>query len=172
MINTETSSPTCIPMLKISCHCKEIPRRLLWFGCKIWLNFLLILFFTNNVWHHNFSSQEQCFGSRLLFWVSSKGIFAHCAAGCNHIVEWFPWKKYLAWKSKRVKFLNAFQSYKIRANTFREWQAHSHQNASQRGRMQERLEHSQPPDVNLDQIQITAIPAARFSRVPWKSNSV
>lgn len=151
---------------------KDIPRRLTWCRCKIWLNFLLIWIFTNDVWHPNLSSREQGLESRLVSWVSCMGICAHGAAVCNHITGWFSWKKSLAWKSKRVKFQNAFQPQKIRANTFREWQARSCQNASQRGRMQERPEHSRPPDVNLDQIQITAMPAARFSWVPGKSNSV
>lgn len=119
-------------------------------------------------WYPNLSSLEQGLGSRLLSWVSGMGICAHSAAVCNHIAGWFSWKKSLAWKFKMVKFWNAFQPQKIRANTFREWQARSCQNASQRGRMQERLEHSGPPDVNLDQIQITAMPAARFSWVPGK----
>lgn len=136
MINTKISSLIVYPCPNyLVIVCKEIPRRLTWFGCKICLNFLLILISMNNVWHHNLSFQEQCFGSRLLFWVSCEGIYTHCVAICNHIAGCFFWKKYLAWKSKRVKFLNAFQSYKIRANSFREWQARYCQNASQRGRI-------------------------------------
>ena len=63
-----------------------------------------------------------------------------------------------------AKFLNAFFSFffflhKIKANTVREWWAlrHSHycQNSAQKGGVQDCLGHSQLPDVNLDEIQIT-----------------
>jgi len=49
--------------------------------------------------------------------------------------------------------------HKIRANTVRKWLTlrHSHycRSSPQRSRMQDCLGHSQPPDVNADQIQIT-----------------
>lgn len=66
----------------------------------------------------------------------------------------------MSWsKTKKVKLLNAFLLHKIRANTVREWLilrlSQYCQNTAHRGRMQDRLGHSQPPDVNSDQIQIT-----------------